>query len=239
MWDLLGSAAQLHAVPILIARRLPDWTFTFMKLVGGFAARSTKMIFPPGLDTNQPLSDLPTVGQSLRELGFHTDVDFIDEPLPRHRALWTGALSDDLALMHTRFLFNVDQILNVAYEEDLARDNINVGKLTKRGEIVDEFIADLRARYRLEGIKRAEAEREAAEIAALEMGEDPLDFFKSFGQDYALHGREPSLGSRVRRQQTLKKAQNARGAIRDTSTAVAGPIQPASRSAHPPTDIWP
>lgn len=179
MWDLLGSAAQLGAVPILIARRLPDWTFTFMKFVGGFAARSTKMIFPPGLDSLKPDADLPTVGESLRILGFHTDVDFIAEPLARHRAIWTGALSVDLAQMHDRFQSNVDAILRVAYGEGLARDNVHLGKQTKRqrGEIVDEFISDLRGRYRRDAIERAQAERDAADIAALELGEDPFDFF--------------------------------------------------------------
>lgn len=169
IWDLFGAAAQLRAVPILIARRLPDWTFTVMKLVGGFAGRATKMIFPPGIEESVPAAGLPTLSQALRELGFHTDVDFIDEPLPRHRAIWTGALNEELPAAHERFLSNVDQILTVAYEEGLARDNVNNGKLTKRPrqEIVDAFIAELRERYRREAIERAQAERAAAEIDQL------------------------------------------------------------------------
>ena len=175
IWDLFGAAAQLRAVPILIARRLPDWTFTVMKLVGGFAGRATKMILPPGVDESVPLPGLPTLAQALRALGFHTDVDFIDHPLARHRAIWTGALNDELADAHARFLSNVDQILKVAYGEGLARDNVNNGKLTKRprSEIVDAFIAELRERYRREGVARAQAEREAAEISELESGGDP------------------------------------------------------------------
>ena len=55
IWDLVGTAAQLEAVPVLIARRLPERTFGFMKSVGGFAFRSMKMIFKPGTDELTPI----------------------------------------------------------------------------------------------------------------------------------------------------------------------------------------
>jgi hypothetical protein len=152
VWDLLGAAAQLQAFPIFIARRLPDSTFAFMQLVGGFAFRATKMIFPPGTGERVPIAGRPSFAEALVELGFQSDVDFIDDPLPRHRAFWTGAVNRDLEDAYGRFQLVWEQVLTLAYEERLSRDR-RTGRISRRDRkvIVDEFQRTIRARDRAPG----------------------------------------------------------------------------------------
>jgi len=160
MWDLLGAAAQLQAVPILIARRLPEATFAFMKTVGGFAFRSIHMILHPDLATAVPLPDLPTLAEALREFGFHTDIDFITEPLPRHSELWTGALNSEIAEMHPRFTDLTDEIMYIAYEEGLSSHRHRSGVISGAAgsEITYAFAKRVRERHREEGLARHRAQ---------------------------------------------------------------------------------
>jgi len=149
VWDLLGAAAQLHAVPILLQRRAPNHLFTFMKIVGGFTVRSTKMILPVGAHDLQPISDSFTVADALKELGFYNDVDFIDTPLARHRAPWTGPLTKEFVEASNRASMFRDDILHIAYVEELAtkrRRGAESGRT--RREIVEEFLDDARAALR-------------------------------------------------------------------------------------------
>lgn len=156
MWDLLGAAAQLHALPIFIARRFPERTFTFMKLVGGFAFRATKMILPPGTDS-------PSLRAALTELGFLADVDFIEEPLPRHLALWAGPINDAVGDAFARFQRSIDPILHLAFDEQLRKDRPR-GRESRRHrrELVEEFIAQVGDREREEA---GEAVRKATKVA--------------------------------------------------------------------------
>jgi len=120
VWHLLGTAAQLHAVPILIARRLPERLFTLMKLVGGFGFQSLKMILPEEVPEPVGPPNAPTFAQAIRTLGFHSDIDFISDPLPRHKALWSGIVNEEIGATYDRFLSFRLRVLDLAYDGRLS-----------------------------------------------------------------------------------------------------------------------
>lgn len=149
LWNLFGAAAQLHAFPIFIGRRLPERVFVLMKLVGGFAFRAVKMIFPPEIEHWTPDGGTGlTLTQALQVLGFLSDVDFITEPLPRHESLWTGALAGEIEDAFQRFSAVRERVLEVAYEEGLAV-GVHYGRRSRRPrrEIFEEFYGEMRQRY--------------------------------------------------------------------------------------------
>lgn len=162
IWDLLGAAAQLDALPIFVARRFADSTFVFMKLVGGFALRATKLIFPAELRDSVPLPGQMSFLEALKELALHTDADFIDEPLPRHRKMWT-AVAEEVSEAYERFQLVKARVLELAYDEQLARD-VRHGRATGRDrrDIIDEFLQQIRAR-----------DRQTAQEAMVEPPPDP------------------------------------------------------------------
>jgi hypothetical protein len=177
MWNLLGAAAQLRAVPVLIARRLPERTFAFMKSIGGFAFPSVKLILPPELENSRPIPRLPTVIAAATELGFHTDIDFITEPLPRHRQLWSGDLSATIEELRERFLEVRDEIEEIAFKEGL-RGEHRTGRVSglPRREITDAFVERVRERHRGEAIEQWRAEHPRPESPRPEFPEEDEDF---------------------------------------------------------------
>ncbi len=155
VWHLLAAAARLHAVPVLIARRLPERTFAFMKSIGGFAFPSLKLILPPELKDNRPIPRQPTMYEAATDLGFHSDIDFIAQPLPRHRLLWSGDLTSAIEEMHDRFLELRKEIKRIAFDEALRGDH-HVGRVSgkSRREITDTFIFLVRKQHRQEALAR-------------------------------------------------------------------------------------
>lgn len=118
IWALLGAAAELEAVPVLITRRVPENVFRLMKLIGGVAYPVTKLILPPDTaDIEAPNGW--TFGQATTELGFHSDIDYIDtdRALPRHRALWDSVLPKGLERRYERFMKLRGDVLRVALTE--------------------------------------------------------------------------------------------------------------------------
>lgn len=116
---------------MFVARRLPESTFTFAKLMGGFAFRATKMIFPPGTGELVPVRGQLSFAEALIELGLDSDVDYIEDPLPRHRQFWTGAVNREIEEAYGRFQLVWDQVLEIAYEERLSRDR-QTGRVSRR-----------------------------------------------------------------------------------------------------------
>lgn len=149
IWALLGAAAELDAVPILIARRVPETVYALMKAVGGIAFRSTKLILHP--DARDWHEDgRPSFASAARELGFHSDIDYLpaDGPLPRHRALWTTVLPPQMTELIDRFRQVEDVVRNVAFDEGL-RAKGGHGKATgrTRNRIVHDALATIRERF--------------------------------------------------------------------------------------------
>lgn len=177
VWHLLGAAARLHAVPVLIARRLPERTFAFMKSIGGFAFPSLKLILPPELKDSRPIPRLPTVIDAATDLGFHSDTDFIDEPLPRHRLLWSGELASSIEDMHQRFLELRSEIERIAFDEGL-RGEHSRGRVSgkTRREITDTFIFLVREQHRQQALDRWRAEHPRPEHPRPEFPEDDEGF---------------------------------------------------------------
>jgi len=155
VWHLLAAATRLHAVPVLIARRLPERTFAFMKSIGGFAFPSVKLILPPGLRDSRPIPRQPTMYEAATDLGFHSDIDFIDSPLARHRLLWSGELAKSIAEKHGRFMQLRNEIERIAFDEALRSDH-RTGRVSGRGrrQITDTFIALVREQHRRDAIQR-------------------------------------------------------------------------------------
>jgi hypothetical protein len=173
IWNLLGAAAQLHAVPVFIQRRVPEFLYTVMKLVGGFAIRTTKQILPPNIHDEHPIDGLPSVADALKELGFYSDVDFIDKPLPRHIAFWNGPLDRDIAAAWERFEPVIDDIAFIAYEERLA-SGVMTGKASGKSkrDVISAFVGKVSARLREEERMEREA-REAEDALKLMESIDP------------------------------------------------------------------
>jgi len=109
-----GAAAQLHAVTYSSLGRVPVPTYLFMKATGGNAFRTVKMIFPVGAMT-EGVADEPTFVEALREFGMATDADFIDEPLNRHRRVWTNDRPRVLQERWARFQDIREEVLEIAY----------------------------------------------------------------------------------------------------------------------------
>jgi hypothetical protein len=126
------------------------------------------MILPPDLASSVPIPNHPSFADAVREFGFHTDIDYIDEPLRRHNELWTGALSGEMEAMHGRFLDLTDDIMRIAYEENLRSDRRQTGAVSgrHRRDITNAFEGSVRERHREEAL---EAYREA------HGGQDPYD----------------------------------------------------------------
>ncbi len=177
VWHLLGAAARLHAVPVLIARRLPERTFAFMKSIGGFAFPSLKLILPPELKDSTPILDLPTMYEAATDLGFHSDIDFIHEPLPRHRLLWSGELASSIEEMHERFLELRTEIERIAFDEGLRGDH-GRGRVSGKGrrEITDTFILVVRERHREEALARWREDHPRPEHPRPEFPEEDEEF---------------------------------------------------------------
>ena len=120
VWALLGAAAELEAVPVLITRRVPEPLFKFMKQIGGIAFPTTKLILPPDAEAMAEPGEL-TFGEATEELGFHSDIDYlpIDGALPRHRALWDRILPPQVEELHARFMRLQDDVIRIAMVEGL------------------------------------------------------------------------------------------------------------------------
>jgi len=95
-----------------------------------------------------PIPGLPSFGEALRTLGFASDVDFINEPLPRHRAFWTGAINREIAAAHGRFMELRERVLYLAYEMGLAEHAKRRPQEAERRAAFDNFYDELRATAR-------------------------------------------------------------------------------------------
>jgi hypothetical protein len=135
VWQLFGAAAQLNAFPILVARRVPATTYRLMKLAGGFAFRTVKMILPAALQQDEQFI------AALQELGFLSDVDFIDAPLQRHRNFWSDLLPTHIEERWPRFQAVMDEVEGIAYAERLCSESVRHGRVSglKRDAIVKGF----------------------------------------------------------------------------------------------------
>jgi hypothetical protein len=118
VWALLGAAAELEALPVLITRRVPETLFKFMKAVGGIAYPVTKLILPPEAEHAGETGE-PSFAEATRELGFHSDIDYLpaDGALPRHRALWQRALPREIEERYARFMSLADEVHRLAFDE--------------------------------------------------------------------------------------------------------------------------
>lgn len=155
VWELLGAAAELEAVPVLICRRYPETLPRLMHLVGGFAYRTVKMLYPPEAQSmGQPGE--PTFMEALEALGFHTDALFIPagEARTADLAFWSDTLPARVGDMYDRFTFLADEVKQLAFNEGLRSKRVAMGRVSgaHRRELVANFMAELRKRQRREGL---------------------------------------------------------------------------------------
>jgi hypothetical protein len=150
VWELLGVAAKLRAVPILLCRRYPETLPRLMRLVGGFAYRTVKMVYPPEAATMPGRRGEPSFMEALEALGFHTDALFVPagEVRPGDLKLWREVLPPRIEDMYDRFTALAPEIEEIAYGEGLRSKRVANGRASgkPRRQIVAEFMAELRRR---------------------------------------------------------------------------------------------
>lgn len=134
VWQLLGSAAQLDAVPILLAPRIAEPTFLFMEDVGGFAV--------PAFNTYVHMAakqrpDWDAFTDALTILGYK-DVKVLDPEAPdaRHVTPWTMTLPPRLEGMRDRFRKVHDEVKRLAIEEGLDERDVRTTRVS--GESRDD-----------------------------------------------------------------------------------------------------
>jgi hypothetical protein len=145
VWTLLSAAAQLDAVPVLIASRIAEPTFLFMLAVGGYAIPMLNVYLDQSV-----LSD-PGAGASLQaaiELLGYKDVKYIDPELPIERFTrhFAQRLPARLPDMWQTFSGVKDEVLRLARDEDLREDGLRVGKVSgkSREDLFKEFWSRLK-----------------------------------------------------------------------------------------------
>lgn len=148
IWELLGAAAELEAAPILLCRRFPETLPPFMRLIGGFAYRVVKTIYPlEAMELGEPGE--PTFVEALGALGFLSDALFIPAGEVRGHDLrfWSETLPGRIEDMHDRFTSLALEVRAIAIDEGLrAKRSAGLRTGRSRRDIVDEWMADLRER---------------------------------------------------------------------------------------------
>lgn len=133
VWELLGAAAELDAVPILICRRYPETLPPFISLTGGFVYRTVKTIYPPEVEGELHSPGDPSFMESFEALGSHTDALVIPEGEVRAADVrfWQDTLPARVEDMHDRFTFLADEIKELAFGDGL-RTERSRGRLSER-----------------------------------------------------------------------------------------------------------
>jgi len=138
IWQLIGSAAQLDAVPVLLAPRIAEPTFLFMEDIGGFAV--------PAFNTYvhrdaQGRSDWAAFTGALETLGYKDVKTMVPEsPEPRYLTPWATTLPPRLEGMRTLFRGLHPEVLRLAIEEGL--NDRDVRKTLVSGEPRDDAFND-------------------------------------------------------------------------------------------------
>jgi hypothetical protein len=146
VWRLLGTAAELGAVPILICRRVPEPTYLFMDEIGGYAYPTMNLMIDGAVD------DAPE-GEAFRAaiqtLGYR-DTHFVNpkEPPKRFVSFFQERLGGRLGDMTQSFAPLSERVLEIARDEDLWTDRASRGRASgrPRKEIVREFWGAVRSR---------------------------------------------------------------------------------------------
>lgn len=90
----------------------------------------------------------PSFADATRELGFHSDIDYLpaNAPLERHRALWERHLPTAIAAMREQSRSVHDEVVRLAFEEGL-RYGGGRGKISRLSprQIVDRFLEQIGA----------------------------------------------------------------------------------------------
>jgi hypothetical protein len=140
VWTLLSAAAQLDAVPVLIASRIAEPTFLFMLALGGYAVPMLNVYLDQAVLTDPPIAGQLRAGIDL--LGYK-DVKFVDPELPVERFTkhFSERLPGRLPDMWTTFSGVKDEALRLARDECLREDGVRAGKVSGRSreDLFNEF----------------------------------------------------------------------------------------------------
>jgi len=144
VWKLLGTAAELRSVPILIARRIAEPTYLFMDEVGGYAYPTMNQFVDQALD-DDPRAAAFRAAAAL--LGYK-DVKLVDpeEPEERFVEFFRTRLGDRLPAMAEKYAAHRDSALAIARDENLWSE-ISRGRQSgrPRREIVRDYWGALRS----------------------------------------------------------------------------------------------
>lgn len=144
VWQLLASAAQLDAVPVLIARRIAEPTFLFMEDVGGFALPTFNTYIHRVARARPDWADFEAAALTLG----YKDVKVVDPETPEPRLVtpWSATLPPRLVAMKKRFEAVGDQVISLGIDEGL-QDDIRVTLVgdVSRDDAFHEFWASLTA----------------------------------------------------------------------------------------------
>lgn len=140
VWTLLATAAELNAVPLLLARRAAEPTYIFLRDVGGYVVTAMNNVIHEDVrihrDGGQPFLD------AVETLGYK-DVKIIDPTRPpvRFRRVFTERLDGHLTGMHATFDPLRAELVRLAYEEGLADAKVRYGRVsgTHRKDLFDAF----------------------------------------------------------------------------------------------------
>lgn len=124
VWELLLSAAQLDAAPVLLAPRIAEPTFLFMEDVGGFAVPAFNTYVH---EDARARPDWAAFEQACEVLGYK-DVKVMDPTAPdkRHVAPWADKLPARLPAMKATFDAVKDEVLRLGKDEGLAEQNVRM-----------------------------------------------------------------------------------------------------------------
>lgn len=144
LWALLGAAAQLGALPLLIARRIAEPTFLFFRDIGAFGHPTYHMFIDHQASALPHWSDFE---RACALLGYK-DVKAIDPTHPTRaaRRLFRSQLPSQLPRMADKFGPLRERILSIAKGEELWKPR-PAGRLSRqpRHAIVSKFWAEIRS----------------------------------------------------------------------------------------------
>ena len=142
VWQLLASAVQLDAIPVLIARRVAEPSFLFADDAGAFLVPSFNTYIHQDA---QASPDWTAFDEACTNLGYK-DVKLInpERPEERHVTLWTK-LAARLPEMKATFDPHRKEVLRLAVDEGL-QDDIRTTYLSEqtRDNAFHEFWSSIR-----------------------------------------------------------------------------------------------
>jgi len=141
VWELLVTAAQFEAVPILLTRRAAEPLYIFMRDAGGYVVEAMNLWI------DQRVRERPEGDDFIKgawALGYK-DVKLIDPTKPPQRfvTLFKERLALGLPAMHRNFLSAREEVLRIGIDEGLWDARTRQGRVTgyPRDDLVWEFWA--------------------------------------------------------------------------------------------------